>query len=89
MLQKIAVIFSQQQKESSSKVTLVTPTGRSKVAALGAILDAHVLEFAVFEDFAAFQAFDKFSVFVPAHDLHARVLARLLLIGALWRRGRL
>jgi hypothetical protein len=44
----------------------------------GALLDAHVLEFAGLEDLAALEAFDEFSVFLAAHDLHAWMLARLL-----------
>jgi hypothetical protein len=46
--------------------------------ALGTFFDAHVLEFAGFEDFAALKAFHELGVFLAAHDLHARVLARLL-----------
>jgi hypothetical protein len=73
-------------------VTFVTGHCRrrnSEVAALGAFLDTHVLEFAVFEDLAAFQAFHELSVLVAAYDLHARVLARWFLIYALRRRGQL
>lgn len=43
-----------------------------------AFLDAHVFQFARFKDFAAFQAFHEFSIFITAYNLHARVLARLL-----------
>jgi hypothetical protein len=46
--------------------------------AFGAFFDAHVLEFARLEDFAALEALDELGVFIAAHDLHARVLARLL-----------
>jgi hypothetical protein len=46
--------------------------------ALGAFFDAHVLEFAGLEDFATFEALQEFRIFFAAHDLHARVLARLL-----------
>jgi len=37
--------------------------------------DAHVLEFACFENFAALKAFDELGIFVAADDLHARMLA--------------
>jgi hypothetical protein len=40
------------------------------------VFDVHVLEFAGFEDLAAFLAFDEFGVFFTRHDLNARVLAR-------------
>jgi hypothetical protein len=43
--------------------------------AFGALLDTHVLEFAGLEDLTAFEALDELSVFLAAHDLHARVLA--------------
>jgi hypothetical protein len=56
---------------------------------LGSFLDAHVLEFAVVEDFAAFQAFHELSVFVTAHNLHAWMLARWFLVYALRGSGRL
>jgi hypothetical protein len=69
---------------------LVTcPYRESDVAALGSFLDAHVLELAVVEDFAAFQAFHEFSVFVAAHNLHAWMLARWFLVYALRRSRRL
>jgi hypothetical protein len=61
----------------------------SDVAALGSFLDTHVLEFAVVEDFAAFQAFYEFSVFVAAHNLHTWMLARWFLVYALRGSGRL
>lgn len=38
-------------------------------------LDAHVLEFTSFENFAAFKTFDELGIFVAADDLHARMLA--------------
>jgi hypothetical protein len=65
------------------------PDRASEVAALGSFLDAHVLEFAVVEDFAAFQAFYELSVFVAAHNLHAWMLARWFLVYALRGSGRL
>ena len=37
--------------------------------------DAHVLEFAGFENLTALEAFDIFGVFVAGHDLYARMLA--------------
>lgn len=46
--------------------------------ALGAFFDAHIFEFAGLEDFAAFEAFQEFRIFFAAHDLHARMFARLL-----------
>jgi hypothetical protein len=45
--------------------------------ALRGFLNAHVLEFARFEYFSAFQAFNKFGVLVAAHNLDARMLTRL------------
>jgi hypothetical protein len=65
------------------------PDRESEVAALGSLLDTHVLEFAVVEDLAAFQAFHEFSVFVAAHNLHTRMLARWFLVCALRGSGRL
>jgi hypothetical protein len=44
----------------------------------GAFLDAHVLEFAGLEDLAALKAFYELGIFIAAHDLYARMLARLL-----------
>jgi hypothetical protein len=44
----------------------------------GALLDAHVLEFARLEHFAALKAFHELCVFIAAHNLHARMLARRL-----------
>jgi hypothetical protein len=55
--------------------------------AFGSFLNAHVLEFARFEYFSALQAFHKFSVFVAAHNLNTRMLARL--VGVLRMRERL
>ena len=48
----------------------------SRVGFLGPRLffDGHVFEFAGFEYFTAQQALDKFSIFFPCHNLHARVL---------------
>ncbi len=46
--------------------------------AFGAFLDAHVLEFTRFEDFAALQAFHEFGIFLAADDLHAGMFARRL-----------
>jgi hypothetical protein len=46
--------------------------------AFSAFFDAHVLEFAGLEDFAAFETFHELGVFIAAHDLHPRMLARLL-----------
>ena len=56
---------------------------------LDAFLDAHVLEFARFEDFAALKAFHEFGVFVAAYNLHAWMFARLLIRWGLGRRRRL
>ena len=47
----------------------------SEFATWGALFDAHILEFAGLEDFAALHALDKFRFLVAAHDLHARVFA--------------
>ena len=52
-----------------------------------AFFDAHVFEFAGFEDLAAFEALDEFGIFVTADDLNARMLTRLA--GLLRLRGRL
>ena len=52
--------------------------------------DPHVLEFTGLEDLPAFQAFNKFGIFVAGDDLNARVLALIhsaFLIGGLRRRG--
>jgi len=49
-----------------------------QLAALSALFDAHVLKFAGLENVAAFQAFDELGVIFAAHNLHARVLAGLL-----------
>jgi hypothetical protein len=43
----------------------------------GAFLDAHISEFAGFEDFAAFEAFHELGVLVTAYNLHAWMFARL------------
>ncbi len=56
--------------------------------AFGAFLDAHILEFAGLENLTALKTFDELRVFIAAHDLHARVLARLL-AGVLRMRERL
>ena len=56
----------------------------------GAVFDRHVLEFARFKDFAAFQAFYEFGVFFTGHDLHAGMLTLIhfaSLIGGWRRRG--
>jgi len=47
--------------------------------AFGALFDAHVPQFAGFEDLTALKAFHKFSVLIAAHDLDARVFAGLIL----------
>jgi len=54
----------------------------------GAFLDAHVFEFAGFEDFAAFQTLYELGIFIAADNLHTGVLAWLLL-DVLGLRGRL
>ncbi|MGA8431239.1 MAG: hypothetical protein WB729_15565 [Candidatus Sulfotelmatobacter sp.] len=51
--------------------------GDLRLAFLNSFLDVHVFEFAGFEDVAALHALDEFGVLVAAHDLNARVLARL------------
>ena len=57
------------------------PHARSELhsgfAALRAVFNAHVFEFAGLEDLAAFHALDEFSFLVAAHDLHTRVFAGL------------
>lgn len=47
--------------------------------AFGAFFDAHVLQFAGLENFAALEALHEFSVLIAAYDLHARVFAGLLI----------
>jgi hypothetical protein len=42
-----------------------------------ALFDLHVFELARFEDFAAFQAFDKLGIFLASYDADTGVLARL------------
>jgi hypothetical protein len=62
-------------------VTMVMNAGgnlRFLGLALSAFLDAHVPEFAGFEDLAALQALHKLGVLFAAYDLHARMFARLL-----------
>ncbi len=51
------------------------------------LFEAHILEFAGFEDFAAFLALDEFRLFVAAYDLHAGMLAGLALHYVLRRSG--
>ena len=68
---------------------MVTSRHGSGFAAGRAFFDVHVLELAGFEDLAAFLAFDKFGVFVPADNLHARVLTRELWLSVFRRRGQL
>jgi len=62
-------------------VTFVTRARNwgSELAALSALFNVHVFEFAGLEDLAALHAFDEFSFFVTADDLHTWVFARLLL----------
>jgi hypothetical protein len=52
----------------------------SELAALAALFNAHVLEFAGLEDFAALHTLDEFSFFVAAYDLHTWVFAGLLVL---------
>ena len=54
--------------------------------AFDVLLDAHVPEFAGLENFAALQAFHKLSIFVAAHNLHARMLAGLVRVFRLGER---
>jgi hypothetical protein len=54
------------------------------------VFDDHVLEFAGFEDFTAFLAFNEFGVFFASHNLDTRMLAWCLvgfLLGEWRRRG--
>jgi hypothetical protein len=57
---------------------------RVLVLTLDTLFDSDVLQFAGFEHLAALQTLDKFGIFVAAHKLHARVLARE--VGRLRRR---
>jgi hypothetical protein len=52
------------------------------------LFDVHVFELAGFEDLAAILALDELSIFIAAHNLHAKMLARLRR-GALRSGGRL
>jgi hypothetical protein len=60
----------------SSQIDGIPVTGSSFVD--GRILDCHILEFAIFEDFAAFQALNKFRILIASDDLHTRVAAFLV-----------
>ena len=64
------------------------PKARLRFALFNPLFDIHVLEFAGFEDFAAFLALDELRIFIAADDLHARMLAGLVHICALRRGGR-
>jgi hypothetical protein len=65
-----------------------TAKQRSDLGFLSSLFDVHVFEFTGFEDLPALFTLDEFRIFVPAHNLHARVLAGLFHITA-WKRGRL
>jgi hypothetical protein len=68
--------------EAASKL----PGGlRVVVLMLGALFDSDVLQFARLENLAAFKALHEFGILVPAHKLHAGVLARTI-TGRLGRR---
>jgi hypothetical protein len=54
--------------------------------AIHALFDAHVLQFAGLEDLAALQALHELGIFVAAHNLHARMFARLVGILRLGKR---
>jgi hypothetical protein len=81
-LQTIRAFPPETSLNRASVVTLVDGAGTCALQlfgfALGAFLDAHVLEFAGFENFTALETLHEFSVFVAAHDLHARMFAGLL-----------
>ena len=66
------------------------PASRSGFILLDVVFDGHVFEFAGLKNFAAFQAFDKFSVLFPGYDAHTRMPAKLfrrvLLEGWAWVR---
>jgi hypothetical protein len=70
-------------------VLLTKTRKRSDLAFLRSLFDIHILEFAGLEDFAAFLALDELRILVPANDLHARMLARLLGFRGWRRSGRL
>ena len=49
----------------------------SRFILLDVVFDGHVFEFAGLKNFAAFQAFDKFSVLFSGYDAHTRMPAKL------------
>jgi hypothetical protein len=53
---------------------------------LRTLFDVHVFEFAGFEDLAAILALDELGIFIAAHNLNAKMFARLLRLEA-WRSG--
>jgi hypothetical protein len=68
------------------------PLSRTRVRILREfrLFDSHVLEFAGFKDFPAFQTFHELGVFFAGHDLHTGVLALChiaALLGRLGQRG--
>jgi hypothetical protein len=67
----------------------MTAGNKSDLSFLDIFFDIHVLEFAGLEDLAAFLTLDKLRILVASYDLYARMLARLLLVTALRRSGRL
>ena len=62
-------------KQCLPMVTIVRPLSRFLGFAFDAFLNAHVLEFAGLENFAALQALHEFGVLIAAYDLHTGVLA--------------
>ena len=73
-------------EEGQSDSPFLTSFVRGSVV-LGPLFEVHILEFAGFEDFAAFLALDEFRLFVAAYDLHAGMLAGLALHYVLRRSG--
>src|SRR5215472_13601490 len=80
---------SARQRESLVESYRSHHSAKSGILILNPIFNVHVLELAGFEDLPAFLAFHKFRFLVAAHDLHTRVLARLLGVYVRRRGGRL
>jgi hypothetical protein len=75
------VVSGRNKADRWDLVTVVLVLGMSVSGFLSFLFDVffntHVFQFARLEDFTAFEALDKFGIFVAANNLHARMLARL------------
>ena len=83
-----SVCVRRTRRKRANVVTIVTALGGLRFLgfALDAFFDAHVLQFAGLEDFAALEAFHELGVFVAADDLHAWVFAGLFFVSLRLRR---